>query len=137
MSANLFVYGTLMHTCTADDGRASRKRLKREARLLGPASVPGRLFDFGRYPGLVAPAHAADRVHGELLQLAVPEQSFHWLDAYEGIPPGRVEAPNEYARLQRPARLAGSTADVLAWVYVYQWDTNPGRLIPGGRWPRA
>ena len=49
MNPHLFVYGTLLST----GGHPNGARLQREARLIGEASLPGRLYRIERYPGLV------------------------------------------------------------------------------------
>lgn len=128
----LFVYGTLLSGDTGATGRAQRARLAREARLIGTGFACGRLYDLGRYPGLVLTAGAADRVHGELLELANPTATLRWLDAYEGIVPG--EHPhNEYERLRLPVtRDSGETVD--AWLYIYRGPLTTARVIPEGRW---
>jgi gamma-glutamylcyclotransferase (GGCT)/AIG2-like uncharacterized protein YtfP len=124
---NLLVYGTLMSTA----GHPMAARLAREASLLGPASIQGRLYRIAWYPGVVDTPNAEERVHGELYALTDPVTSFAWLDAYEGLLAGRGD--NDYARLERPARPL-ATAEVMAWVYLYQRDPDPLRLIADGRW---
>jgi gamma-glutamylcyclotransferase (GGCT)/AIG2-like uncharacterized protein YtfP len=132
MTPNLFVYGTLLSTA----GHPNGERLQREARLLGQASIEGRLFNLGRYPGLVEAPGAGRRVHGEVYALDAPAASLQWLDAYEGIVPGAHDQ-NNYARLERPARLA-SGEEVAAWVYVYLKPVAASALIADGRWaPRS
>jgi len=128
MNPNLFVYGTLLSAA----GHAKGERLRREARLLGEATIAGKLFSLGRYPGLIETADATARVHGEVYALNAPAASLKWLDAYEGIVPGDHDR-NDYARVERIARLA-SGADITAWVYVYLKPVAASRLIPGGRW---
>src|SRR3972149_11819532 len=80
-------------------------RLQREARLLGEASIEGKLFSLGKYPGLVEAAGSGARVHGEVYALNAPAASLAWLDAYEGIVPGDGDR-NDYQRVERLARLA-------------------------------
>ena len=127
INRNLFVYGTLMSAA----GHPMGARLAREATLMGPASIQGRLYRIAWYPGVVATANAEERVHGELYALTDPETSFAWLDAYEGLLAGRGDS--EYARLERPARpLVG--VDLMAWVYLYRRDPDPLGLIADGRW---
>jgi gamma-glutamylcyclotransferase (GGCT)/AIG2-like uncharacterized protein YtfP len=48
MEPHLFVYGTLMSTASGAFGKAMRERLQREAQLVGPAAIQGRLYDLGR-----------------------------------------------------------------------------------------
>ena len=129
----LFAYGTLMTGATGTTGMAQRARLIREATSLGPATTAGRLLDLGRYPGLVLPAAATHRVHGELFELTDPDRTLPWLDAYEGILAGEP-GPFQYARIEQPVELADGRR-LTAFVYVYQRDVTLARLLPDGRWP--
>jgi gamma-glutamylcyclotransferase (GGCT)/AIG2-like uncharacterized protein YtfP len=135
MRPYLFVYGTLMSTATGALGRGMRERLQREARLLGPASTKGRLYDLGRYPALVDSELPADLVHGEVFALQEPAKSFAWLDKYEGIVPGQHDH-NEYRRVERPVRLAGGQ-EISAWVYLYRKSVVGAAHIAAGRWGSA
>jgi gamma-glutamylcyclotransferase (GGCT)/AIG2-like uncharacterized protein YtfP len=134
LSDHLFVYGTLMLASSADYGRDARARLQLEARLVGAATMRGRLYDLGRYPGLVESAGEDDVVHGEMLVLADPARTLAWLDRYEGILAGEPTAACEYVRCARPAVCAGTDVPVMAWVYVYQWDVSHGVAVADGRW---
>jgi gamma-glutamylcyclotransferase (GGCT)/AIG2-like uncharacterized protein YtfP len=130
MNPHLFVYGSLLSTA----GHAMGRRLAREARLLGEASLSGRLYRVGAYPGLVA-ARGRARVHGEVYALIDPIQAFAWLDAYEGV---TAAAPGQaaYARKERMVRLA-SGAEIRCWVYLYCRDVSALPTVPGGRWRAA
>jgi gamma-glutamylcyclotransferase (GGCT)/AIG2-like uncharacterized protein YtfP len=133
MNPNLFVYGTLISAARHPMG----ERMRRESRLLGAASIEGKLFSLGKYPGLVEAPGEGMRVHGEVYALNAPAASLEWLDAYEGIEPGD-HANNAYKRVECIARLA-SGEDVAAWVYVYLRPVVASSLVPDGRWqqPRA
>lgn len=133
-NAMLFVYGTLMSSAPGRMGRSQRARLAREGRVIGPATMQGRLYDVGRYPGLVTTVDVCERVHGEVVRLADPAGTLRWLDAYEGIVPGRGE-DSEYERVEAAAVLA-SGGIITAWVYVYKRDTSAARHLPGGAWLR-
>lgn len=135
MNPNLFVYGTLKSTYQGTFGRPMRDRLHKECKRLGPATVPGRLFDLGAYPGLAEPMSGADVVQGELLQLTDPEPTFIWLDAYEGILPGALAA-SEYRREERVVELRAETSPRphKAWVYLYARQVGDLRLVPSGLW---
>jgi len=77
----LFVYGTLMR-CS---DRPLARRLRQQARFAGHATVQGRLYRLGSYPGAVASGHPADRVHGEVFDItAAPPALLAALDHYEG-----------------------------------------------------
>ena len=132
MNPHLFVYGTLKSTATSVLGRDMRLRLRREARVVGPASVLGQLYDLGRYPVLVINGSMADRVHGELIEISDPAITFPWLDAYEGI--GRnTTGADEYQRVEQSVEQAAGGA-MTAWVYVYQKPIAGLPRIQSGRW---
>jgi len=126
MLQHLFVYGTLMSTT----GHRMALRLAREGRLVGPAAVRGRLYDLGVYPALVQAEAEDGEVYGEVHALTDPAASFRWLDAYEGIVPGR---DCEYVRVQRSVRLE-TGAELTAWLYLYRAPVAGRRLIESGRW---
>jgi gamma-glutamylcyclotransferase (GGCT)/AIG2-like uncharacterized protein YtfP len=113
-------------------GARERERLYREGRCLGAASTAGRLYDLGRYPGLVLSDDPTDVVHGEVFALTDPHRVFQWLDPYESIDAQDVDA-SEYVRVERPVVLASGLSTV-AWVYVYRRDVSDARVIATGRW---
>lgn len=129
----LFVYGTLLSAASGSKGRGQRDRLHRAARVVGNATVRGRLYDLGAYPGLVIARPDDEVVHGEVLELASPfERTLRGLDDYEGIVPGN-HPHNEYERRLLDATLeTGDT--VSAWAYVYLHAPPPGSLIACGSW---
>jgi gamma-glutamylcyclotransferase (GGCT)/AIG2-like uncharacterized protein YtfP len=128
MNARLFVYGTLLSAA----GHPMGTRLRREARLVGPATIEGRLYSLGRYPGLVEADGAAGPVYGELYALRTPAVTLKWLDTYEGILPGKPEE-SPYERLVRPVRPeSGETVD--AWVYLYRRSVRLRPEVEDGRW---
>ena len=132
-SRYLFVYGTLMSGAQVALGRTQRVRLARERDSLGPASIAhARLYDLGRYPGAIAGGVVDDLVHGEAVVLSDPERTLAWLDAYEGIVPGKHDA-NEYERTLREVRLAGGET-IDACVYLLRAVPARARRIEDGRW---
>jgi gamma-glutamylcyclotransferase (GGCT)/AIG2-like uncharacterized protein YtfP len=128
LDPHLFVYGSLM----SGAGHPMGERLRQEARLIGAATIQGRLYRVSWYPGLVEAADPAHRVHGEVYALDDPAASLAWLDAYEGIVL-QERAANDYERFERPVRLAGGD-ELAAWVYLYQRDVAGLSLVAGGRW---
>ena len=128
MNPHLFVYGSLMSSA----GHAMGARLAQEARLIGAASMQGRLHRISWYPGLVEADDASARVHGEVYALADPAHALAWLDEYEGTASG-IPGQQEYIRVERTARLA-SGADITAWVYLYRGDVRTLTAIASGRW---
>ena len=128
MNPHLFVYGTLLSTA----GHPMGARLRCQAQLISEASIQGRLYSLGRYPGLVETVDAQERVHGELYALDSPATALRWLDAYEGIVP-RGRDHNAYERVERPVRLA-SGKTMAAWVYLYRKDVRRLQAVADGRW---
>jgi gamma-glutamylcyclotransferase (GGCT)/AIG2-like uncharacterized protein YtfP len=131
MNPHLFVYGSLMSRAAHPMG----DRLRREAKLVGEATLQGRLFAISWYPAAVAGEDPAERVHGEVYALADPARTLRWLDAYEGIVSARPNSA-EYERIERPVRLA-SGEEIAAWVYLYRKDASKLTRIPDGRWTMA
>jgi gamma-glutamylcyclotransferase (GGCT)/AIG2-like uncharacterized protein YtfP len=128
MNTRLFVYGSLLSRVRHPMGT----RLRREARLAGEATIEGRLYSLGRYPGLVEAADGPYRVHGEVYDLKTPASSLAWLDAYEGIVPDKPEL-SPYERVERPVCLA-SGETLTAWVYLYRRSVRTRPEVIGGRW---
>jgi gamma-glutamylcyclotransferase (GGCT)/AIG2-like uncharacterized protein YtfP len=129
----LFAYGTLMSGAVGSKGRAQRDRLARVADVVGQATVTGRLYNLGQYPGLKPVGGAGEVVHGEVLELASPHgRSLRWLDSYEGIVPGN-HPHNEYER-----RIVDATLDdgavVQAWTYICLLQPTPWAWIASGSW---
>lgn len=131
VSERLFAYGTLRR------GRApaSLERLVADLAWEGEASVAGRLYDLGAYPGLVLDPASASRVHGEVAR--VPGDPVFWelLDGYEGVDPADP-ARSLFRRLRREAQLAGG-GRVEVWLYEYARDPGAAPLLAGGRYRPA
>jgi len=123
---HLFAYGTLL------GGRrpAAIARVAERLAILGPATVRGRLYDLGEYPGLVLDP-AADEVHGNIF--TVPDESvLAALDAYEGFDP---DAPPRSLFVRTPVAATlpdGRSFD--CFVYVYNRDPAEAPLIANGRY---
>jgi gamma-glutamylcyclotransferase (GGCT)/AIG2-like uncharacterized protein YtfP len=119
-AVRLFVYGTLKRGFAHPWSR----RLWAEAVFQGPATIPGRLYDFGPYPALVETGRKEEVVHGEVAALRRPGL-LQDLDAYEGP---------QFARVLRSVRLEDGVA-LDSWVYVFRGPLGRARLVAGGRWP--
>jgi gamma-glutamylcyclotransferase (GGCT)/AIG2-like uncharacterized protein YtfP len=114
----LFIYGTLL----PDLVRPPLDALVARLASLGPATVRGRLFDLGPYPGLVLD-DAALPVHGELLALPDDPDVLRVLDDYEGS--------CLYRRVECRATTAhAGTAS--CWVYECHADLSRAVSIPHG-----
>lgn len=127
----IFVYGSLTSTLDHPMGH----RLRREAELVGRATVAGRLYRVSWYPGLKLGEDIRDIVHGEVYRLAEPDASLVWLDEYEGITRGGLsaEAADEYLRATITARLDDGRV-VTAWTYLYQPPLPETARITDGVW---
>ena len=119
----LFVYGTLL------PGLALHGAMQ-GARCLGKASVPGRLFDLGPYPALVA---GPGRVVG--LLYAVSEAQLARLDALEEYDPADA-VQSLYLRKRLAAELVHERSVCDAYVYVYNRSVDGATPIAHGDYRR-
>lgn len=119
MNHYLFVYGTLRR------GYARAHRLLGDARFVSKATVSGKLYDLGKYPGLRKTSRGDGRVGGEVYELAGSdaEQRLAILDRYEGA---------AFQRARVLVRLINGRCH-RAWAYVLA-DKPPEdmRPIPNG-----
>ena len=129
----LFVYGTLRPSLI-ERAPESPREIVRSLCVLGEATVAGRLFDLGDYPGfaLAGRAGAADalqdapRVVGDVL--AVREADLAALDAYE-----ECDGPSPLYRRERVLatwRSGGKPFE--CWIYVACGDLSKRPAIPQG-----
>jgi gamma-glutamylcyclotransferase (GGCT)/AIG2-like uncharacterized protein YtfP len=122
----LFVYGTLRNGINHRNGQL----LLEQTQYLGTATVSARLYDIGRYPGLVLAAGSGLQVHGDVFSLHHPERLLRILDEYEECSPG-FSRPQEYRRIRTRARLKQG-GSITAWVYEYRHPVrNRKRIIQG------
>jgi len=123
----LFVYGTLRR----DPRHEMFHLLAKHARYLGEATVSGRLFDLGDYPGMTWPDERKS-VIGEVYEVDPTEwdRIIARLDEYEGCA-SSDPIPQEYRREIVPARLSDGTT-VSAWAYVLNRAPNDTREIRSG-----
>jgi gamma-glutamylcyclotransferase (GGCT)/AIG2-like uncharacterized protein YtfP len=83
---HVFVYGTLRAGETNDIGRAAERHGITAPTLIGAAALPGELYDFGTYPGMVAPRDGKALVWGDVYE--VDERLVPVLDEIERVYPG-------------------------------------------------
>ena len=136
-SSPLFVYGLLRRGMSAGLeaflGAGS-------AEFVSEATLSGKLYDLGEYPGVRLAADAPrdaeeppgpDVVTGELWRL---RNEFHWpaLDDFEGIGPDYAE-PTLYKRVLAEALTEAGEA-VTCWVYVYNRELGAAPRIASGDW---
>jgi len=108
----LFVYGTLRR----DPSHRMFHLLARHGRYVGDATVAGRLFDLGSYPGMFLADQG--RVVGELYDIdqASWDEVIERLDEYEGCSSNDPQ-PHEYRREVVDSQLTNGTR-LPAWAYV-------------------
>jgi gamma-glutamylcyclotransferase (GGCT)/AIG2-like uncharacterized protein YtfP len=82
----VFVYGTLRAGEVNDIDRAAERHGVAAPQLLGAAALAGRLYDFGRFPGMVAAEDGLDLVWGDVY--AIDERLVPVLDDIEHVYPG-------------------------------------------------
>ena len=137
MDYPLFVYGLLRRGMSA--GLEAFLGVG-SAAFVCSATLSGKLYDLGEYPGVVlARGAAADgsaspddgTVTGELWRL---RDGLHWpvLDDFEGIGPGYAE-PTLYKRVLAQAQTSAG-ASVTSWVYVYNRPLAGAPEIASGDW---
>jgi gamma-glutamylcyclotransferase (GGCT)/AIG2-like uncharacterized protein YtfP len=81
MTDHLFVYGTLR----AESAHPMAHRLRVGAKHIGRGSTPGRLFDFGSWPGAFFAPEPKYRVIGNVFALHAGPRLLADLDKYEGV----------------------------------------------------
>ena len=129
---HVFVYGTLLPGLAPPAIADAVRRL----RVVGPATVPGRLYHLGAYPGCVLDGECDDLIHGQLLELPDDPAVLERLDWYEGYA-AHDDAGSLFLRTVCDVALADGRR-IPSWVYVYNRPVPPARLISGGRYhPQA
>jgi gamma-glutamylcyclotransferase (GGCT)/AIG2-like uncharacterized protein YtfP len=116
---HLFVYGTLRPHLASNNVRQLLVGMK----VIGPATVQGRLYDFGDFPGVT---NGTGIVHGNLLRLSHTEQ-LDALDDYEechGLSP-------LFTRSSTNAQLSDGLC-VSAWIYLFNRQLKLGIPILSG-----
>ncbi|MCS4306900.1 gamma-glutamylcyclotransferase (GGCT)/AIG2-like uncharacterized protein YtfP [Rheinheimera pacifica] len=126
MQHYLFVYGTLRQNAN----HPMHQLLAQHSRFIGKARYQAQLYRIDYYPGAVPSNNVADQVVGELYQLIQPDLLLPELDNYEECS-SRFTPPHEYRREQQNITLDNGYS-VVAWVYVYNRNTDGLALIHSG-----
>jgi gamma-glutamylcyclotransferase (GGCT)/AIG2-like uncharacterized protein YtfP len=116
--AYLFVYGTLR----SQMNDPLHRLLEQRAVLIGVGTFRGKLFDLGRYPGVVPSRVSTDRVIGEVYQLSTSQATLGILDQYEG----------HRFRRKRVSIYLNSGQTVTCWIYLYRGSVRHRKVIPSG-----
>lgn len=122
----LFVCGTLRPGLAPDEVAGLMGRMLR----IGAASVPGRLYDLGDYPGAVLDPNCDAKIIGEVFQLPDDGAVIAALDAYEGIDP-QDTGDSMFLRREAEITLEGG-AKLQCWIYVYNRRVDSATLIASG-----
>jgi len=126
MPEHLFVCGTLRSGLAPDEVAGLMRRMLR----IGAASVPGRLYDLGDYPGAVLDPDCDAKIIGEVFQLPDDGASLAALDAYEGIDP-QDSGRSLFVRREAEITLEVG-AKLQCWIYVYNGQVGSAPLITSG-----
>ncbi len=110
---NIFVYGLLQSKYDND----AAKMLRKHATLIGPASIPGAVFDLGDYPAAIFEKNMKGLVHGELYSIHGDfDELIKFLDEFEGLGPDE-QKPLEYHRGWVRAQCQGKNKPALCYLY--------------------
>jgi len=128
--SHLFVYGTLRPGLAPPliaevVGRTS---------VVGAATVCGKLYHLGAYPGCKLEEEGGDVIHG--MVLTIPDAAtLARLDWYEDYVASDA-AGSLFVRRRAVARLEGG-GEMAVWVYEYNRSVFTARLIASGRYDRG
>lgn len=87
-SIYVFVYGTLRAGEINDMMRAAERHQLPAPAYAGTSTLGGRLYDFGRYPGMVLSANADEQTVGDIYR--IPAALVAVLDEIEEVYPGEA-----------------------------------------------
>ncbi len=124
MTVTLFVYGTLRRVSPHPMARFLAER----ARFIGEATVAGRLYDLGHYPGMLEADAAADLVMGDVYELSDGVQTMEELDRYEMV---ESPLPSFFERGEATVMLRDGT-NVTANVYWFRGAVTESQRIVSG-----
>ncbi|MEM8615911.1 MAG: gamma-glutamylcyclotransferase family protein [Pseudomonadota bacterium] len=129
----VILYGTLKPRAK---GYPAWLKLAAAGRALGPARFFGRMFDFGKYPGVQLDGDTL--CHGELFEVSDPD-IWPVLDAYEDVNWCCPEQ-GEYRRVEiEVLDDFGEQTGLTAWIYEHrmpEWTVGYP-VIKSGNWPLA
>lgn len=133
MTKYLFLYGTLLQGNSPDKEIA---RIVKRLPRVGAASVRGRLYDFGDFPGAVVDPSSNSFVRGELVELPDDDNNIlQALDKYE-----EFDSANPQKSLFVRSKVDIKTADgrlIEGWIYVYNKNPGDAPLIRGGNYANS
>jgi gamma-glutamylcyclotransferase (GGCT)/AIG2-like uncharacterized protein YtfP len=119
----LFVYGTLRPALSV--GRP--RELVGDLEVVAAATVAGRLYDLGVYPGMVA---GNGVVHGDLLRVR-DDDRLAAIDSYE-----ECGGPDALFRREAVTAVRADGTHAAAWAYFYAQPVGSARVIAHGDYAR-
>lgn len=108
---------------------AFAKQLRGQSTYLAKASLPGRLYQIGWFPGAISEPQGTERVWGELYRMHQPAYLLPVLDDYEETADSGSGA-GLFVRKVVPVSCAGQTLS--CWVYLYNGPTDSIPQIKSG-----
>ncbi|HKP38070.1 MAG TPA: gamma-glutamylcyclotransferase family protein [Pyrinomonadaceae bacterium] len=127
----LFVYGTLRPSLARGESAQLIERL----RYVGPATVPGQLYDLGPYAGAIVDQSSTNTIKGDLFELPNDDSVLEALDDYEDI--DRADPQNSlFIRIRVIASMTDGRP-LNSWIYVYNRDPGNAPLIAGGDFSKS
>lgn len=131
MTEYLFLYGTLLPNHAAKEAT----HIVRLFNHVGPAYVPGRLYDFGDYPGAILDQSAETSICGELVAMPPDQTLIDELDKYEEFDASNPEG-SLFIRKRTKVMLANGES-LQAWIYVYNRDLGDAPIVQGGNYSQS
>ena len=128
---SLFLYGSLL---TGTPDRRINRQMRRLLRHARSATIQARLYNLGRYPGVVVSASTTDQVHGRVITVN-SSRFLQKIDRYEGYFAAQP-ADSEFIRILMSTRLLPSRKKIGCWVYVYNGGINGKQRIISGNYVR-
>ena len=130
MTQHLFVYGTLSPRHAPPEIAATVRRL----RPVGQASVRGRLYDLGEYPGAILSEKSRSVIRGEVFELPGDRSTLTSLDDYEGFEPNK-KGSSLFLRRVWPVTMDDGKR-LRCWVYVYNGTMKGAQPVRSGQYSR-
>lgn len=131
MKDYLFVYGTLSPNYAPGEVANVVRRL----RSVGAATVKGRLYDLGEYPGAILDASTRRKISGRVFALPEDQSVLKSLDEYEDYKPHDPDA-SLFVRKRATVKLDDGR-ELECWMYVYNRDPGNAPLVSGGDYMKS
>lgn len=125
-SNHLFVYGTLR----LGFSNHYAQLLQKNAIHKGRATINGKLFDVGGYPGIIRSTISHELITGDIFEFPFDSDLMAVLDEYEMCSSTYPE-PQEYKR--EIIKITTNNASIIrCWVYIYNWEISHHTRIQSG-----